>query len=168
MKIEKIFEKVKGTDIVPELKLHFRQSLIQREKLEDTVARVEFVKQLFDDGTFELQEENILVPLDSLDRPITFYRLGKGTSEEISVEYRFLFMILVCTGADSFFIAHNHPHKLSLPSMADIEASHDIRIRAKLMGFEMVDDIIIGSLEEEDEEEGFTYYSLAEKGHFYE
>lgn len=166
MKIRSNFKKLKASDKVPELTLHFKQSLLDKKSLDTAEDRANFVRQAFNPGTFELQEELILVLLDSLDRPTAYYQLAKGGVDEVFVDQGLLFMILACTGTKAFFLSHNHPHKLPLASYTDIESAHDIRMKTKKMGIEMVDDIVIGSLEEDGEEKG--YYSLEEKGLLFE
>ncbi len=166
MKFKKLFKNVKDSKKVPELIIQFKQSLIDSKSLDSVQDRVDFLRQIFDPGTMELREELILVVLDSMNRPITYYFLSKGTQNSVDVDYLLLFKILFCTGASSFFIAHNHPTKISYASYQDIESAHDIRMKARYFGFEMVDDIVIGSLKEKKDDPG--YYSLAERGQFYD
>jgi len=166
MKFKKLFKNVKGSKKVPELTLYFKQSLVDSKPIESVQDRIDFLRKLFDPGTFELREELILVVLDSMNRPIAYYFLSKGALDSVDIDYLLLFKILFCTGASSFFIAHNHPTKIPYASYQDIESAHDIRMKARYFGFEMADDIVIGSLKEKKGNPG--YYSIAERGQFYD
>lgn len=168
MDIQKVFEDVKGSDKVPELKLYFKQSLIENRRLDTTEERVDFLREIFDEGTFELQEESIVVPLDSRFRPIAFYKLAKGTSDEVPFEYRMLFTVLLGVGADYFFIAHNHPDKTPFASYADLVAAHSIGLRALMFGIKLVDSIVLANLGEEENEDGPGYFSLEDNGLLFE
>lgn len=166
MKIKTVFDQMDGSESVPELTLNFRRSLIDKKPLRATEDHVEFFRSVFDPGLFEVQEEMILLILDTRNRPVCFYRFAKGAANSIDIDYRILFQVLLSVGADKFIMAHNHPDKIALASQADIEATHAIAIRSRMFGIEFLDHIILGSLEEPEEEPG--YFSIAENDLFFE
>ncbi|HRF39933.1 MAG TPA: JAB domain-containing protein [Saprospiraceae bacterium] len=153
MKIDKVFENLESSDKVPRLTLKFEPSTISRVGLKDAEKIADFVRQTFDPGEMGLKEEMILIPLDSLMRPICWYRLATGGRDTVSVDANLILMVCIAVGADGLIIAHNHPDNVAIPSEEDIESAHTLRRKAHYLGLRYVDDIIITR---ED------YYSLAE------
>ena len=102
--------------------------------------------------------------------PVCFYRLAKGTEDEVQLSYKTLFAILLIAQASRFIIAHNHPNDNPLPSYQDIMFSHQMAIRAAMFGISFDDSIIIGRLEDdkEVEHEFPDHYSLRDNGLFFD
>lgn len=153
MKIEKVFKELESSDKVPRLTLNFEPSTIGRVGLKSAEKIAGLVREMFDPGEIKLREEIILIPLDSLLRPICWYRLASGGRNEVAFDDNLMLMVCIAVGADGFIIAHNHPDERAIPSEDDIESAHTLKHKAHYMGLRYVDDIIITR---ED------YYSLAE------
>jgi DNA repair protein RadC len=170
MNIEQIFEEIESSDKVPELILRFKRSKLSNKRLVNTEKQAEFLKEIFDPNTFEIQEELILLILDDDSMPVCFYRLAKGTEDEVQLSYKTLFAILLTTQASRFIIAHNHPNDNPLPSYQDIMFSHHLAIRAAMFGISFDDSIIIGRLEDDKEVEYEfpDHYSLRDNGLFFD
>jgi len=143
MKIKKIFEMSKTSKSVPELVLNYKPSMIKKKPLTDSIEAAKFFRKIFDKGTIDLNEQVIIVPLDSYYRPIAFYKLAKGTRDECGFDQRDILQLIIATGADAFSIAHNHPMGPAIPSTEDIDASHSLRVRAEYFGVELFDHFII-------------------------
>ena len=170
MRIEKIFDNTISSEQVPELKLSFKRSCITREKLESGEDYFKLLSTIFDPDTFDIKEEMVLLVFDSDNRLICYHRIGKGSEDEVPVDYRTLMTILLATHANHFVIAHNHPGGNPLPSGQDISFIHDVSLRTALFGIEFRDSIILGRLEEEGDGESPEfppYYSLREHGFMY-
>ena len=167
MNIKTVFEATECSDKVPELIISFKRPKVARRPLETTEAQVQFLREIFDPNTFELQEELILLNMDDDFSPVCYYRLGKGLPDKVEISYQLILSILIVTQATNFITAHNHPNGVSLPSYSDVDSAHNMRIRCSHFGITCVDEIIISSLEEpEGDDPG--YYSLADNGLFFE
>lgn len=167
MNIKEIFEAVECSDQVPELIISFKRPKIKRRPLETTEDQVAFLRELFDPNTFELQEEMVLLIMDEDLSPVCYYRLGKGLPDKVEISYQLILAILIVTQAKNFIAAHNHPSGPALPSYADVDSAHNMRIRCSQFGISCVDEIILSSLERpEGDDPG--YYSLADNGLFFD
>lgn len=160
MKIKEVFKQAKGSDKVPELTLLYKRSKLSKVVLDTTESQVDFLRKLFDKGTFELQEEMIVLILDDNDSPICYYKIAKRTKDSVPVDLRILFQVLLVAGAERFILSHNHPSGPPLATWADMDLTHAVNIRAYMFGIEFVDHIVISSLKEKKKEPG--YFSLAD------
>lgn len=154
MKITTFFKEQEYLD-KPELELRFRQPKAGDKALHSAEDMANYLRPLFDEGTFDVQEEMILLALDVLDRPIFFYSLASGLKNSVEYDPRMIMQVLLCTSTDRFVLAHNHPHGLEIASIEDVKSAHTLHIMSQLFGIELVDSIV---LTRED------YYSLAEEG----
>lgn len=141
-------------DHVPEIKLSYKATPYKKVALDDMDERQKFIRQLFDEGVIQLQEEIILIVLNLDLYPIGFYKLAKGAKTQCLKDHKLILQILCLTNADAFIIAHNHPNDFKYPSKEDIEGVIDLKMKAGILGVDYLDDMI------------FTvddYYSFAER-----
>ncbi len=101
------------------------------------------------------REVFVVVFLDTHNRVIEVEELFSGTLNESAVYPREIFALAVKYKAYALIFAHNHPSGRPIPSLADIKLTKKLMLAGKLLGFKVLDHLIIGS-------EGF--YSLAEEG----
>ncbi len=154
MKITTIFEKHRSKGW-PELKLHFQQAKAKGKVLNSAEKLAKYIRKLFDQGTFDTQEEAILLALNHLNQPVFYYRLAKGGKDIVDTDPRLIFQVLICTSTERFVVAHNHPHGLEMASLEDVKSAHALHLMANLFDIEFVDSLVITR-------RGF--YSLAEEG----
>ncbi len=162
MNIKEVFKQIKGSDKVPELTLHFKRPKLSKTVLDTTKSQVDFLRKLFDKGTFEMQEEMIVLIIDNQDLPICYYKMAKGTKDSVPVDLRILFQVLLVAGAERFILSHNHPSGPPLASWADMDMTHAVNLRAYMFGMQFVDHIVISSLKGKKKKPG--YFSLADNG----
>ena len=110
----------------------------------------------------EQKEERVFVlPLDAngkmLAKPILVsvgHQDGTATIDAGAV-----FREALKVGAEEIIVAHNHPSGDPTPSKADIAATKELKELATRLGVELIDHIIIGSV---DSAGGAGFRSLAE------
>jgi DNA repair protein RadC len=101
------------------------------------------VRHCFDHDTFDLQEEIILVCLNSRNIPIGFYSLSSGGTKCAILDPKILLMIALGVGSNSIIIAHNHPSGSKNPSKADHEITKRIATICSSIGMPLLDHLII-------------------------
>ena len=93
--------------------------------------------------------------LDAKLRPLTIERTAIGTVDQCMVLPKEIFKTAILSNAYGIMVFHNHPSGEVRPSSQDMEMTKLLYAVSKLMGFELIDHIILG---EED------YYSFRENG----
>ncbi len=101
------------------------------------------------------REVFVVIFLDTYNRVIEVEELFAGTINESAVYPREIFARAVKYKAYALIFAHNHPSGKPNPSVADLKLTKRLILAGKLLGFKVLDHLIIG-------EEG--YYSMAEEG----
>ena len=101
------------------------------------------------------REVFVTIFLDTHNWVIEVEVLFAGTINESAVYPREIFAKAVKYKAYALIFAHNHPSGNPLPSIADLNLTKKLILAGKLLGFKVLDHLIIG-------EEG--YYSMAEEG----
>jgi DNA repair protein RadC len=101
------------------------------------------------------REVFVVLFLDTHNRVIEVEELFSGTVNESAVYPREIFAKAVKYRAYALIFAHNHPSGRPVPSSADLRLTKKLILAGNLLGFKVLDHLIIGS-------EG--YYSMAEKG----
>lgn len=134
---------IKPSGTVPELRLYYKSSPLSDEPLTDTETAVKLLRQIFDEGTIELQEQSVIVMLDEADRPICYYHVSSGLKEKHDRDHRLLLQILVAVNPTKFIMAHNHPGSSAFPSPEDIDATFTFKRKAEFFDYIYYDEIII-------------------------
>lgn len=101
------------------------------------------------------QECFILITMDVKNRRIDRHMVSLGSLTESLVHPREVFRHAILDNAASIAVAHNHPSGDPSPGSADVVLTHRIKECADLMGFRLLDHIIVGK---------GRYYSFAESG----
>ncbi len=107
------------------------------------------------------EERVFVLPLDSCGKLLTKPILvsvghNNGTT---AVDPKEVFKAAFRAGADAIIVAHNHPSGNLMPSKADLCLTEELKSRAKWLGLEFIDHIILGS---SNSAAGFDFVSLAE------
>ena len=110
----------------------------------------------------EQKEERVFVlPLDAngkmLAKPI-LVSVGHADGTT-TIDAGAVFREALKVGAEEIIVAHNHPSGDPTPSKADIAATKELKELATRLGVELIDHIIIGSV---DSAGGTGFTSLAE------
>lgn len=96
--------------------------------------------------------------LNTKNNIINISTVSIGTLNSSLFHPREVFKVAIASNANSIIMFHNHPSGDITPSQADYEMSNRIKESGKILGIEMLDNIIIGS----EPINGFT--SFKQKG----
>ena len=103
-----------------------------------------------------IQEHFIIIALDTKLQITGVHDLYTGTVNECQVHPREVFTALLATPkTTAFAMVHNHPTGDCCPSKADAALTKRIKDCAQLMGYNLIDHIIVTDI---------NYYSFAENG----
>jgi len=116
-----------------------------------------FLRPLFDHDTLELQEQFIILLLNSHKKCLGWSTISKGSSTATVVEPKLIFQIALKTTAHSLILAHNHPGGMLKASMADIHLTKRLQQAGDVLGIGIDDHLILTS-------EG--YLSMTSRGLF--
>ena len=127
---------------------------IDSHELEDGADAVEIAcRQLVDSD----REKIVVMNFDENDDPISYSVEGIGTLNTAYVAPNVMYKASLLSRASSIVFIHNHPSGDSSPSSEDMEVFKRLYDSAHLLGFEMKDSIIVGSITNER-------YSFKESG----
>lgn len=143
---------------VPKIKLSvkFSSKIKQSElkKINSSVDAYEILKNCFDEETFLMQEQFIVLMLNNSNKVIGFYPLSSGGLTSTVVDVRLIFATAIKTLATAIIIAHNHPSGQTNPSGSDKHITEKIKKAGEVLDIKLLDHLIIT-----DE----TYYSFADE-----
>lgn len=91
------------------------------------------------------QEAIEVIYLNNQLRPINMSIVSKGTRGAALIPYDQIFRIAILTNASSMIMMHNHPSGVVLPSKEDKKAFKDLENAARIMGYKILDSIIVGA-----------------------
>ena len=89
------------------------------------------------------QESFWVLALDSRQRVIDMFEIGRGSLSQVDVHPRELFKPLIRMSAHAAIIAHNHPSDDVEPSDADHELTRRICEVGQLVGIPVLDHVIV-------------------------
>lgn len=104
------------------------------------------------------QEQFWTILLDRRNRPIGRCLCALGTVSRVVVHPREVFRAAIIHAASSVVIVHNHPSGDPSPSCEDERLTKRLLSAAQVVGIELIDHIIIG--DREIDEEGIGFYSF--------
>lgn len=106
----------------------------------------------------KIQEHFCVLVLNTKLNIIGVHTISIGTVDAAPVHPREVFQAVLSTPAGAaLIIAHNHPSGDTVPSSADIDLTKRLKDCADLLGYKLLDHIIIG---------GKSYMSMKENGYF--
>lgn len=102
----------------------------------------------------EPRENIVAVYLNGKHNIIAIHNVHIGTINSCQVHPREVFGPAITLGASALVISHNHPSGDPTPSLEDRELTKRIQYAGEVMGIEVLDHLVIGSV---------RYYSFAEE-----
>lgn len=102
-----------------------------------------YLCDIWEDGKLELQEEFIVIILNSALRALGWSKISTGGKTATIVDVAMVIQIALLANAHAVIIAHNHPSGTMRPSSADINLTNRINKSLKLMGITLHDHVII-------------------------
>lgn len=111
----------------------------------------------------EKVEKIVLFCFDSAWRLKKSVVLSSGTENSATIDITKIVQTVLDTSAPISVITHNHPEGVAEPSAADIDATRNVSVMLRKLGFSLADHIIIGG----DGDAYSMYSDLAYRGLFY-
>lgn len=90
------------------------------------------------------EEYLYMIALDTKCHPLGVFEVSHGTVNSSLVSPREVFIRAILCGATYIILSHNHPSGVVTPSKEDREVYKRIKESGKLIGIELLDNIIIG------------------------
>lgn len=141
---------------VPELAVSYTRSR-QKDfgKITSSKDGADFIRNTFNEGEVELQEQFIVLYLNQANEIIGYYKHSKGAINATVADIRIILATALKSLAVSMVIAHNHPSGNLKPSRADEQLTAKIKESAALMEVRLLDHVIVTR---------HSYYSFADEG----
>lgn len=134
---------------VPQIKLSVKYSheVLQSELRQVSTSKeaYEVLKNCFDDDTFFLQEQFIILLLNQSNKIIGFHPLSAGGITSTVVDLRLIFATAIKSLATGIILAHNHPSGNLKASEADKHITKKIKQAGDLLDIKLIDHLIITS-----------------------
>ncbi len=98
----------------------------------------------------------VVLNLDARKRPINYFMTGPGATSSVNVDIQSVFKTAILCNASAVILMHNHPNGDALPSEEDKLVTKRIREVGDILGYQVLDHIIVNS-------EG-EYFSFCDAG----
>ncbi len=141
---------------VPELQVSYTRS--NRKgfgKITSSGDAASFIRDTFNQGEVELQEQFIVLYLNQANEIIGYYKHSKGAINATVADIRIILATALKSLAVSMVVAHNHPSGNLKPSRADEQLTAKIKESAAMMEVKLLDHVIVTR---------DSYYSFADEG----
>ena len=125
------------------------------KSLKSSTDSYEMLMEIFNDGTFDMQEECNVIALNQANMSIGFFNVSRGGMTHCTIDPKIVFHHLIKLGACGFIIAHNHPSGNLKPSVADREITKRLKEGSALLDINFVDHLILTRE---------SFYSFADNG----
>lgn len=144
-----------NTSYVNEAVISYTPKKISDDKISGPETAEAFLRSVWN-KQIALKESFYVVAVNGNGVPVSYYLASIGGIRATVVEVTDVLRFLILSGADRFFIAHNHPSGYEKESRADIAITKKINESAKIMGIELMDHLILMP--------GNGFISMAERG----
>lgn len=146
MKLPSITLSLKYSEEVKQSEMHHVKSSLEAS---------EILRKCYNQDTFFMQEQFIILMLNQSNKVIGFYPLSKGGLTSTVVDVRLIFSTAITSFATSIIISHNHPSGNRQPSKSDLELTKKIKEAGDLLDIRLFDHIILTNE---------SYFSFADEG----
>ena len=140
---------------ISEIHLHYRNESESEVKVNSSLSAYEILRDDWDEGTLELQEEFKCLFLDRDNKVLGIYNLSKGGTAGTVVDVKLLMVAALKAKAHAIILAHNHPSGNLKPSFQDRELTKKILKASKFLDVQLLDHIIVTNK---------GYFSFADEG----
>ncbi len=114
---------------------------------EDYLTDDEIIKKIIVRLSNEPKEKIIAVLLDKKKKIINIAEIASGGIDDATFKVRALLEPVIRCGATRIVLAHNHPQGFAVPSMADVDATINIRKALYPIEVSLADHIIVAGKE---------------------
>ena len=142
---------------IPEIKVTYSRESgsLRLGKASSAQQVADFTRNLFKDGEINLQEQMIVLFINSAGYILGYYRHSRGGINSATVDRRIILGAAVKSGCTGMVLVHNHPSGNLIPSDGDLAFTKIIKLAADIHDLIVHDHVIIT---END------YSSMAAKG----
>jgi DNA repair protein RadC len=141
--------------IVSELQVSYKPFIKNGLRIKSSNDAYQILKNLFSEETIQLQEQFVVIYLNTACKVIGSYQLSTGGLRGAIADVRLILYIALKTLATGIILAHKHPSGNLSPSEADKLITNKIQQAGKLMVIKVLDHIILSN-------DGF--YSFTDEG----
>ena len=108
------------------------------------------------------QETLWVICLDRKSKPLSRTMVTMGTLTCALAHPREIFKIAILASAAAIVVSHNHPSGDPAPSAQDLQLTRQLREAAKIIGIDLIDHVIVGTVEDDPNKVG--HYSFKDAG----
>lgn len=112
------------------------------EKISNCYDIADLLDEIFD-LSYCNEEYMYVVSMDTGGHIKGIFELGHGDYEKVPGFNRELYIFLLLSGAEAFYIAHNHPNGVLEPSKGDMECTNLMIMCANVLHIEFLDHLIL-------------------------
>ena len=142
---------------VAEVELVYKTKIKPSERPKITCVNdcYKLLKELWNENTFEMQEEFKVILLNRGNKVMGVYEMSAGGISSTVADSRLILAAALKSLAVSIILCHNHPSGNLKPSRADEELTQKIKEAARFHDIKVLDHMILT---------GEGYYSFANEG----
>lgn len=119
------------------------KDLIDREAISSSKSAHDYLRKAYNEKTIGCQEEFVVLLLNQANKPIGFYKAGKGGISSTIADVRLILAAALKSLATGLIISHNHPSSSLKASEADLSLTSKMKDCCKLMELTLLDHIIL-------------------------
>ena len=108
------------------------------------------------------QESLWVICLDRKSKPLSRTMVTLGTLTCALAHPREIFKIAILASAAAIIVSHNHPSGDPTPSVPDKQLTRQLADAAKIIGIDLQDHVIVGTVEDDPRKTG--YFSFRDAG----
>jgi DNA repair protein RadC len=129
---------------VPEIKIRYNRSKkVFLGKITNSKDVADFIRKLYSRGSLELQENFIVLYLNTGNNILGYYKHSIGSINAVIADVRLIFATALASTSVSIIIAHNHPSRNLAPSQADIDLTRKVSEAGEILSIQLLDHLII-------------------------
>ena len=91
------------------------------------------------------EEHTFAIFTDTTNKIINYCLVGKGNERSSLLDLKTVFKVALLSNASRIILAHNHPSGNLKPSKFDLKTTKYIKFGCKILGFELLDNVIVSN-----------------------
>ena len=91
------------------------------------------------------EEHTFAIFTDTTNKIINYCLVGKGNERSSLLDLKTVFKVALLSNASRIILAHNHPSGSLKPSKFDLKTTKYIKFGCKILGFELLDNVIVAN-----------------------
>ena len=99
----------------------------------------------FENLDFLAEEHTFAIFTDTTNKIINYCLVGKGNERSSLLDLKTVFKVALLSNASRIILAHNHPSGNLKPSKFDLKTTKYIKFGCKILGFELLDNVIVSN-----------------------